>query len=53
MIRSNPEKRGIVAELIHSGLSSREIDIVFDNAQYGKTKIFISLTRTINIRKSI
>ncbi len=43
------KKRGIVAELIHSGLSSREIDIVFDNAQYGKTKfLYLSPERLIS-----
>ena len=31
--------RGIVAEAIHSGLRHRDIDRIFDNAVYGKTKL--------------
>ena len=33
------KSRGIIAEAIHSGLRHQDIDRIFDNAVYGKTKL--------------
>ncbi|MEO5582457.1 MAG: RecQ family ATP-dependent DNA helicase, partial [Saprospiraceae bacterium] len=47
------KKKGIEAELLHSGLSNREVERILDNCSYGQTKLLYISPERLSSEKAL